>query len=209
MRPRAIVLVLLAALAAPAPAQILHSGAGVRWHVVPYAGWVSTGRLFRATGGGTFRNENSFLGGVQVGVDLNPFVAVVANGAYARPRATIAAPGLPAADGHLGLLFADAGIQLRILAGWWFSPFGQAAIGLARWSLSAGGLASRSGTSFMTSAGGGFDVGITRSVAVRFLVRDYITHLTWDARGPAPLDSAVARNPSNNIAVSLGVRVGP
>jgi len=156
---------------------------------------------FHADGGGSLHGWNG-----SVGINLNKWVGVVADvsGHYgsSSTRVSTAIIGLPdlsveaSADSNIHTFLA--GPQLSYRKDKRLTPFGHALFGLAR--VHEKGTATTSGpvlgtttftfndtdTGFAMGLGGGLDVGITRSVALRLIQADYLmTRLNGDTQNNA------------------------
>jgi hypothetical protein len=204
--------VLLATRAAPLHAQTAFT-AGPAYGASVYAGYMQLDNLFRATGGATFTNGNAAQIGAQAGVSLGRVVGVLGSVTYVKTPTRFelgaanaaGAPVLASPDLKLWLL--DGNLQFHIPLGYTITPFVQAGIGAARYSMRVNE-ATHGSTSVAYNVGIGADVPLFPHVGLVVLAKDYIVALEWDRVGDPRWDEHITKSTTTNIGVGVGLQVG-
>jgi outer membrane protein with beta-barrel domain len=176
-----------------------------RIEVTPYAGYMLFGDFVKGPLGTSISNAGGALVGAQLGIALTPNVAVVGNAARASGNIGL---GIPFFDGiTVGSSSAwmfDGALQLsmplpgRAIS---FTPFVQLGAGAMRHNVKIG--LSTDATNFVGTVGAGADFGLTRTIALRLMAKDYIGR--FDVREATTLD--YQPEIAHNIGLSAGLKI--
>ena len=170
------------AFAAPLAAPLLAQAPAARpvAEVVPYAGYMIFGDLFKGPVGTSLSNSNSYVVGAQLGINVTPQVAIIGNVGYSSSDLEAGLPIIGGQDvGDSKMLFYDAGLQLSMpmrtgTSGVGLRPFVQAGVGAIRYDVSAGNILETDATNLAFNAGVGADVMFGPSFGLRLMAKDYI-----------------------------------
>lgn len=176
-----------------------------RIEVTPYAGYMLFGDFVKGPLGTSISNAGGALVGAQLGIALTPNVAVVGNAARASGDINL---GIPFFDGiTVGSSSAwmfDGALQLsmplpgRAIS---FTPFVQLGAGAMRHNVKIG--LSTDATNFVGTLGAGADFGLTRTIGLRLMAKDYIGR--FDVREATTLD--YQPEIAHNIGLSAGLKI--
>ena len=176
-----------------------------RIEVTPYAGYMLFGDFVKGPLGTSLSNSGGALLGAQLGVGLTPNVAVVAN--VARASGDIAI-GIPFLDGiNVGSSSAwmfDGAVQLsmplpgRAVA---LTPFVQLGAGAMHHEVKIG--LTTDATNVVGTVGAGADFGLTRTVGLRLMAKDYIGR--FDVREATTVD--YKPDIAHNFGFSAGLKI--
>lgn len=176
-----------------------------RIEVTPYAGYMLFGDFVKGPLGTSISNAGGALVGAQLGIGLTPNVAVVGSAARASGDINL---GIPFFDGiTVGSSSAwmfDGALQLsmplpgRAIA---FTPFVQLGAGAMRHTVKIG--LSTDATNFVGTVGAGADFGLTRTIGLRVMAKDYIGR--FDVREATTLD--YQPEIAHNIGLSAGLKI--
>jgi len=199
---RRIVLSLSAAAALTGPAALAQAPA-TRLEVTPYAGYMLFGDFVKGPLGTSISNAGGGLVGAQLGVALTPNVAVVGNVARASGDIDLGVPFLDGITvGSSSAWMFDGALQLSLpVPGRAFVPFLQLGAGAMRHNVKIG--LSTDATNFVGTVGAGADLGITRSVGVRLMAKDYIGR--FDVQEATTLD--YQPEIAHNFGFSAGLKI--
>ena len=173
--------------------------------VTPYGGVVLFGNYLDGPLGTNLRSRPAPIGGAQLSVRVAPGVALVGNVGYTRGDLEVGVPVLGGVRvGSSSSWLYDAAVELRLptTATRAFAPFLQAGGGAITTRLASGPLNTTT-TNAAFNVGGGLDVSLGSSMALRLQARDYVTRFASQevagvqARGDL----------SHNVAVSAGLRL--
>jgi hypothetical protein len=190
----------LALVASPALAQ----STAPRVEVTPYAGYMIFGDFAKGPLGTSLSNAGGALVGAQLGIHLTPHIALVGNVAHAGGDVTF---GLPFIDdltiGSASAWLFDGALQIAMPmpGALTVTPFLQVGAGAMRHKVSIG--VSTTATNFVGMGGVGADIGLTRNVGLRFLVRDYVGR--FDAQEATGID--YSPDIAHNVGLSAGLRL--
>jgi hypothetical protein len=155
--------------------------------VTAYGGYMYMGHYVDGPLGTSASGADAGLLGAQLTLPLSPNFALVGNAAHANSALVFDVPtGGGPTIGNSEVWLFDGDIQLsapfRGYGRHWVDPFLQVGAGAMRYETqnTAG---STSSTNFAFNVGGGLDYYMSRKVALRVLVKDYVGH--WSAPGSA------------------------
>jgi hypothetical protein len=189
-----------AAVAAQAPES------GTVLHVSPYAGYLISGNYLSGPLGTTLSNAPGMVYGTQVGLSLSPDLSLIGNIGYSTSDMKVGIPFLGGVTiGNSSTLLYDAGLEYEIgstAAGSFnFSPFVQAGVGAMKYDISASVIDTHA-TNFAGNIGVGADFKLGKTMAMRFLAKDYIGKFNFqDATG-----LGISGNTAHNVAITAGLR---
>ena len=176
-----------------------------RIEVTPYAGYMVFGAFAKGPLGTSISSTGGPLLGAQLGVALTPNFALVANAARGSSDITI---GLPFIDditvGTNSAWMFDGALQVsmplpgRAIA---FTPFLQLGAGAMRHNVRIG--LSTDATNFVGTFGAGADVGLSRAIGLRVMVKDYVGR--FDVREATTIDYEPEL--AHNLGISAGLRI--
>jgi len=176
--------------------------------ITPYVGYMAFGDYIDGPIGTRISNSNSALYGVTAGLDLSRNVSLVGNIGYTDSNVRVGLPiigGVNIADSKV--LLYDGGLQFRLPVasslGTGISPFVEVGAGAIRYEVRAGPLTSNA-TNFAGNFGGGIDLQLNRSIAIRGAVKDYVGKFDFQEATSFDLNSRVA----HNVAFTLGLTLG-
>lgn len=208
------VIISLAALAAPAGAQLASgasstSVAGTALEVTPYGGYMIFGNFIDGPLGTSLSSSASPVYGAQLGLALAPQLKLVGNIAHAAGDLKVGIPFLGGINaGTTSALVMDGGLQLSLptpasrLA---YVPFVQAGVGAMRWNVNLGSTSLQTtSTNLVGNLGAGIDVSLGQSMGLRFMAKDYIGK--FDFKQATSLD--VSGKTAHNWAITAGLRLG-
>jgi opacity protein-like surface antigen len=190
-------------LAAPAArAQTVTNGKA--FQLTPYAGYMAYGNMFDGPFGTTLKSANGPLYGAQLGMKLSPIVALIGNVAYSGSDVKAGVPFFgDVSVAQSRLLMMDAGVQVDIPTGTLpVRPFVQAGAGALRYDLKQSGITANA-TNFAANVGGGVDIPLGRTAAVRLMAKDYIAR--FDFKDASEFN--VQGRTSQNVALTAGLRL--
>ena len=200
---------LLAVHAASLAAQAPTAPAAKAMQVTPYAGYMMFGKLVEGPLGTSLTSSASQVYGAQVGINIAPSIAVIGNFGISKGDLQVGVPILGGVDvGEREVLLADAGLQLALpgprTSGLAIAPFLQAGAGIIRSDMSLGGIVSPRSTSFAGNIGAGADMQLIDGLALRFLVKDYISK--FDVQEAVGFETSAAKV-SHNWALTAGMKI--
>jgi hypothetical protein len=199
MTSRIGAMLLAPALLAAGPLHAQHA----RLDVVPHAGYMIFGDLWRGPFGTRLSVDDGPVYGVQVGLNLSRSIALTGAIVQARSDLRVGVPLLGGIGvGSSETVLYDGGLLLR-LPYWPVTPFAQAGFGGARSRLANGPIELTS-TSPAWHVGGGIDVDLSRSIGLRLQARDYIGRFDFEDAMFVDVRSRTA----HNLALTAGLRIG-
>lgn len=176
-----------------------------RIEVTPYAGYMVFGAFAQGPFGTSISSTGGPLLGAQLGVALTPNFALVGNAARGSSDITV---GLPFIDditvGTNTAWMFDGALQVsmplpgRAIA---LAPFVQLGAGAMRHEVRIG--LSTDATNFVGTFAAGADVGFTRAIGLRVMVKDYVGK--FDVREATTLDYEPEL--AHNLGFSAGLRI--
>jgi hypothetical protein len=176
-----------------------------RIEVTPYAGYMLFGDFVKGPLGTSISNAGGALVGAQLGIALTPNVAVVGNAARASGDINLGIPFFNGITvGSSSAWMFDGALQLsmplpgRAIS---FTPFVQLGAGAMRHNVKIG--LSTDATNFVGSVGAGADFGLTRTIGLRLMAKDYIGR--FDVREATTLD--YQPEIAHNIGLSAGLKI--
>ncbi len=176
-----------------------------RIEVTPYAGYMVFGDFVKGPLGTSISNAGGALLGAQLGVAITPNVALVGNAARASGDINIGIPFLDGISvGSSSAWMFDGALQLslplpeRAIA---FTPFVQLGAGAMHHEVKIG--LSTNATNFVGTVGAGADFGLTRSIGLRLMAKDYIGR--FNVREATTLD--YEPKVAHNFGFSAGLKV--
>jgi hypothetical protein len=176
-----------------------------RIEVTPYAGYMLFGDFVKGPLGTSISNAGGALVGAQLGIALTPNVAVVGNAARASGDINLGIPFFNGITvGSSSAWMFDGALQLsmplpgRAIS---FTPFVQLGGGVMRHNVQIG--LSTDATNFVGSVGAGADFGLTRTIGLRLMAKDYIGR--FDVREATTLD--YQPQIAHNIGLSAGLKI--
>lgn len=174
-----------------------------RIEFTPYAGYMLFGDFVKGPLGTSISNVGGGLVGAQLGLAITPNVAVVGNVARASGDIDIGVPFLDGITvGSSSAWMFDGALQLSLpVPGRAFTPFLQLGAGAMRHNLKIG--LSTDATNFVGTVGAGADLGITRSVGVRLMAKDYIGR--FDVQEATTID--YKPEIAHNLGFSAGLKI--
>lgn len=174
-----------------------------RIEVTPYAGYMVFGDFVKGPLGTSISNAGGALVGAQLGVAITPNVALVGNAARASGDISIGVPFLDGISvGSSSAWMFDGALQLSLpLPERTFTPFVQVGAGAMHHEVKIG--LSTKATNFVGTVGAGADFGLTRSIGLRLMAKDYIGR--FDVQEATTLD--YQPEIAHNFAFSAGIRL--
>ncbi|HEX4936837.1 MAG TPA: outer membrane beta-barrel protein [Gemmatimonadaceae bacterium] len=176
--------------------------------LTPYVGYMTFGDYVDGPIGTRISNSNSALYGVSAGLDLSPQLSLVGNVGYTDSNVRVGLPiigGVNIADSKV--LLYDGGLQFRLgqpsSLGAGIVPFVEVGAGAIRYEVRTGPLATNA-TNFAGNFGGGIDLHLNRSIALRGAVKDYVGKFDFREATSFDLNSKV----SHNVAFTVGLTLG-
>jgi hypothetical protein len=174
-----------------------------RIEVTPYAGYMIFGDFVKGPLGTSISNAGGALLGAQLGVAITPNVALVGNAARASGDINVGIPFLDGISvGSSSAWMFDGALQLSLpLPERAFTPFVQLGAGAMRHEVKIG--LSTDATNFVGTVGAGADFGLTRSIGLRVMAKDYIGR--FDVREATTLD--YEPEIAHNFGFSAGLKI--
>ena len=214
LRRAAGAIALLAAVAAPAAAQVTtetsgHSVlAGKSLDITPYAGYMMFGSFIDGPLGTSLSSSAAPLYGAQLGMALMPGVRLIGNVAHASGDLKVGIPFIGGVSaGTTSALVADGGVELSIPTpngATSYTPFIQAGVGAMRWGINLGSTGvNTTSTNLAGNLGGGLDLNFGPSLALRLMAKDYIGK--FDFKQATSFD--ISGKTSQNWALTAGLRL--
>jgi len=175
--------------------------------LTPYAGYMIGGHYLDGPLGTSLGSANGALYGGQLAIRLAPHVALVGNLGYARTDLQV---GLPIVGGYsIGsnqMLVYDGGVQLDLPlntgSGLALAPFVQGGVGAIHNTVSASVLSTRA-TNLAWNVGGGIDVPLAPTMALRLMARDYMGRFDFSQATGVDYQGAL----SHNVALMGGLKL--
>jgi hypothetical protein len=182
---------------------MLAQASAPRVEVTPYAGYMLFGDFIDGPVGTSIGNAGGALLGAQLGVTLMPNVALVGNVARASGDINLGIPFLDGITvGSSSAWMFDGALQLALpVAGSAFKPFVQLGAGAMRHTVKIG--LSTDATNFVGTLGAGADVGLTRTIGLRLMAKDYIGR--FDVREATTID--YKPDIAHNVGLSAGLKI--
>ncbi|MFN8669831.1 MAG: outer membrane beta-barrel protein [Gemmatimonadaceae bacterium] len=176
--------------------------------ITPYVGYMAFGDYVDGPIGTRITNSNSALYGVTAGLDLSRNVSIVGNIGYSDSNVRVGLPiigGVNIADSKV--LLYDGGLQFRLpqggALGTGIAPFVEVGAGAIRYEVRTGPLTTNA-TNFAGNFGGGLDLQLNRSLALRGAVKDYVGKFDFQEATSFDLSSRVAHNVAFTVGITLG-----
>ncbi|MCC6927669.1 MAG: outer membrane beta-barrel protein [Gemmatimonadaceae bacterium] len=176
--------------------------------LTPYVGYMAFGDYVDGPIGTRITNSNSALYGVTAGLDLSRNVSLVGNIGYTDSNVRVGLPiigGVNIADSKV--LLYDGGLQFRLpqggALGTGIAPFVEVGAGAIRYEVRTGPLTTNA-TNFAGNFGGGLDLQLNRSIALRGAVKDYVGKFDFHEATSFDLSSKVAHNVAFTVGITLG-----
>jgi len=175
--------------------------------VTPYVGYMTFGDYVDGPLGTSVSNEGAVVYGGTLALDVAPQLSLVGNLGYTESDLRVRIPivgGVSIANTRI--LLYDAGLQYRFgtpgALGTGAIPFVEGGLGAIRYEVSKGPLTTNT-TNFAGNVGGGIDLHVSRSLAFRGAVKDYIGKFDFKEATSFNLDSKVAHNVAFTAGISL------
>ena len=176
--------------------------------ITPYVGYMAFGDYVDGPIGTRITNANSALYGVTAGLDLSRNVSIGGNIGYSDSNVRVGLPiigGVNIADSKV--LLYDGGLQFRLpqggALGTGIAPFVEVGAGAIRYEVRTGPLTTNA-TNFAGNFGGGLDLQLNRSLALRGAVKDYVGKFDFQEATSFDLSSRVAHNVAFTVGITLG-----
>jgi hypothetical protein len=176
--------------------------------ITPYVGYMDMGRYVNGPLGTSASGGDAGLVGAQLTLPLSPNFALVGNVGHANSTLVFFVPeGGGPTIGNSEIWLYDGDVQLsapfRSASGHWIDPFLQLGIGGMRYE-TQNAVGSTHATSLAFNGGIGLDYGISRTVGIRVLAKDYIAH--WSVPNGSPYGDD--NHFTHNWSISGGLKLG-
>lgn len=178
--------------------------AGGTARVTPYVGFLASGSIANGPLGTRLAVAGSPTYGVQLGLPVTSYIALVGNLGYSAGQLEAGVPflgGIGIADSKV--LMYDGGVQLRLPSTTSIVPFVEGGVGAMRHEITVGPLTTQS-TNVAFIAGGGVDLQLTDALGVRLMARDHMSRFDY---GEALGISSEGRR-AHNWVVGVGLSLG-